>query len=137
MTMIMLIHSYKAFEIFTIIKYKDKYGQFSMFKMSCMTTEGKSHVKYVKFYVAEYSHIPSKVMIRSQKVILTQRHISTLHGSVLSTSLTHTCIYILTKIRGRSWAPCPLTAKNEAKNEAPAPKFYKIEAPDWQFQALK
>ena len=23
------------------------------------------------------------------------------------------------------------------KNEAPAPKFYKIEAPEWQFQALK
>ena len=80
MTMIMLIHSYKAFEVFTIIKCKDTYAQFGMFKTSCMTTEGKSYVKCVKFYLAEYSDIHSKVMIRSSKVILTPKaHVYTFH----------------------------------------------------------
>ena len=30
---------------------------------------------------------------------------------------------------GKAGGPAPLTTRNEA----PAPKFYKIEAPEWQF----
>ena len=33
------------------------------------------------------------------------------------------------RIQGGPGGPGPLTTKNEA----PAPKFYKIEAPEWQF----
>ena len=41
-----------------------------------MTTEGKSYVKCVKFYMAEYSDIHSKVMIRSSKVDFDPKSIS-------------------------------------------------------------
>ena len=33
------------------------------------------------------------------------------------------------RIWGGAWGPGPLTTKIEA----PAPEFYKIEAPEWQF----
>ena len=38
------------------------------------------------------------------------------------------------RIQGGPGGPGPPPT---TKNEAPAPKFYKIEAPEWQFQALK